>query len=138
MHIPNQPMTLSRGNNNISNNNNQYHITPILLSMESIDTTYSSYLHNDMYHISLQIKSPWKHTIETVADTGANLNAISLDCAQNLYKQYIQKENRSFRVRTGGGYISCQEYITVSIHHQNNNYQNIKFLIIPDLPSTIS
>ena len=87
-----------------------------------------------MYHVSLKLIKPWEHTIETVADAGANLNAISTECTYNIYKNYMSSESRSFRVRTGGGYISCKDYITVSIRHQNNNIHHVKFYIIPDLP----
>ena len=87
-----------------------------------------------MYHVPLQLINPWEHNIEAVADTGANLNAISMDCAYKLYKKHIMSETRSFRVRTGGGYISCKDFIIVSIRHQNNNIHHIKFHIIPDLP----
>ena len=85
-------MTLNGGNNNDINHNNnaihtntikyqcihsnpEYFIRPILSSMESIDAVYTSYMDEDMYHASVSLVQPWKHTIQTIADTGANLNA---------------------------------------------------------------
>ena len=102
--------------------------------MESINTTYSSYIQPNMGEISINITKPWKHNTDAMADTGANMNAISLTIAETLYKKYIKTERRSFRVRTGGGYISCQDFITLSIQSDSGILHNIKFYIIPELP----
>ena len=56
---------------------NKYVISPLLLSMESIDTTYSSYVTPGMGEIITTFIKPWKHTVNSIGDTGANINAIS-------------------------------------------------------------
>ena len=152
-------MNLSRGNHshiNKNNNNNNNHIqhsqipkyhdsinyftdkdryiTPTLLSMESINTAYSSYIQPNMGEIPITFIEPRKHDANAMADTGANINAISMAIAEKLYSKYIKTERRSFRVRTGGGYISCQEYLTFAIRSDHTNLYNLKFYIIPDLP----
>ena len=149
------PMILSRGNipdnhsiNNIINtihiNANDtddstilpisYSISPLLLSMESINTTNSSYLKSNMGYIRVQLLRPWKHIAHTVGDTGANLNAISHSIANKLYSKYIQSSSRSFRVRTGGGYITCNQYVSFTILEDDIKLNNIRFYVIPDLP----
>ena len=110
------------------------YITPTLLSMESIDRTNIEPFGKI---ISLKIIKPWIHEIKPMADTGANINAISLQLAHAMYKKFIQSEQRSFRVRTGGGYISCKEYIPFSIKSQGVTLHDVKFYIIPDLPTDI-
>ena len=112
----------------------QPQIQPLLLSMESINTANSSYIRPGMGYINITFTKPWKHKVHTMGDTGANINAISMDTAYRLYKKYIQSESRSFRVRTGGGYISCQEYVTFTIKQDDVYLDNLKFYIIPDLP----
>jgi len=103
-------------------------ISPTLLSMESINTTY---IDPSLDQIPLDIIKPYRHQISTIADTGANINAISFT-KSNIYSKYIQLEHRPFRVRTGGGYITCQEHIPLSIKTENSNLHSIKFYIIPD------
>ena len=123
---------------NIDDNNNrqtpapkhEHHIRSLLLSMESINTTY---INVSAEKVPIVVTQPWDHKIITVGDTGANMNAISLKQAQK-YVKYIQSEPRAFRVRTGGGYISCQDYVSFTIKDGETYLRNIKFYIIPDLP----
>ena len=117
-----------------TNNNNNYFISPLLLSMESVNTTYSSYIRPGMGEITTTFIKPWKHTVVSIGDTGANINAISQSMAYQLYNKYIQKETRPFRVRTGGGYITCQDYILFTITCQGTVIHNNKFYVITDLP----
>ena len=111
-----------------------HYIQSQLLSMESINTTYSSYIKPGMGEIEIDIYKPWVHRVIAMGDTGANINAISEGCAHHLYKKYIQTDSRAFRVRTGGGYISCQQYIPLSIKQDGVLLYHNKFYIIPDLP----
>ena len=115
-------------------NVHDFFISPLLLSMESINTTYSSYIRPGMGEITIKFMKPWKHTVKTIGDTGANINAISQSKAYELYTKYIQKESRPFRVRTGGGYITCQEYIQFVVTSQGTTIHGNKYYIIPDLP----
>ena len=112
----------------------QYDIQPSLLSMVSINTSYSSYIKPGMCEIHIQIIKPWSHQICNMGDTGANINAISECCAHYLYKKYIQTDRRAFRVRTGGGHITCQQYIPLSIKSDGVTLHHNKFYIILDLP----
>ena len=111
-----------------------HYIQPLLLSMESINTTYSSYIQPGMGEIPLNVTKPWNHKVTSMGDTGANINAVSEYCAHHLYNQYIQTDRRAFRVRTGGGYISCQQYIPLAIKSDGITLHYNKFYIIPDLP----
>ena len=109
-------------------------ITPSLLSMESINTTNTSLSQRGMKRISLEFIHPWSHIVHAIGDTGANINAISLHTAHKLYQYHIKTDRRSFRVRTGGGYISCQDYVKFTILSDGVYLKDIKFYIIPDLP----
>ena len=109
-------------------------ITPSLLSMESINTTNTSLLQRGMKQISLEFTKPWSHTVHTIGDTGANINAISLHIAHKLYQYHIKTDRRSFRVRTGGGYITCQDYVAFTILSDGIHLKDVKFYVIPDLP----
>ena len=111
-----------------------YYIQPQLLSMESINTSYSSYIHPGMGEIPLKFTKPWKHEIISMGDTGANINAISAAAASKLYNKYIDDDNKPFRVRTGGGYITCKQYIPFSIESDGVILHYNKFYVIPDLP----
>ena len=105
--------------------------------MESINTAYSTYIQPGMGEIPITFTKPWEHKVISMGDTGANINAISQSIAYQLYRKHIQTDARSFRVRTGGGYITCHEYVSLSITSDNvhitNQHYN-KFYIIPDLP----
>ena len=102
--------------------------------MESINTTYSSYLKPGMGQTPITFTKPWSHSTTTTGDTGANINAISEDIAHRLYKSYIQEDRSAFRVRTCGGYITCQQYIPLEIESDGVRLHHNKFYIIPDLP----
>ena len=106
-------------------------ISAILFSMESINTTY---IDPTLDEIPIQIMHPFQHNITAIADTGANINAISLETAQLYKDKFIHTANRSFKVRTGGGYITCQQYIPFGIKQDDYTMEHVKFWIIPDLP----
>ena len=97
--------------------------------MESINTCDIDDSHDE---ISFLIIKPISNYITSVADTGANINAISGTTATQ-YRQYIQHAPRAFRVRTGSGYIYCRQYVTITISH-NDKQIPTKFYIINNLP----
>ena len=59
---------------------------------------------------------------------------LASSCTHHLYHKFVQQDNRPFRVRTGGGYTSCQQYIIFSIVEDGITTYNNKFYVIPDLP----
>ena len=101
--------------------------------MESISTV-NIYTEHEMDMIRMKIVDPITHQVSAIADTGANINAISSTTAAQ-YKQYIKYNHKPFRVRTGGGYISCRSYIPFTLKHPTTEFTSkCKFYIIPDLP----
>ena len=123
-------------NNNINNNKQSVsnlidtlEITPDVLGIESVHRTN---INPSLKHINLNAINPFNININAVADTGADIDAINGDIASK-YHIHIQHARHAFRVRTGGGYIWCREYIPLTIDH-NNKLIHIKLYIIHDLP----
>ena len=71
--------------------------------------------------------------ITTAADDGANIDAVSGVEALSKYKGHIIPSRRAFRVRTGGGYIWCKDYVPLVIKN-GSKYLKTKLYVIWDLP----
>ena len=116
---------------NILNNHPKY-ISPTLLGIESINTCN---INIPIKMISIQISKPITKLITGAADNGANIDAISGIEAMQHYKQFIKTDRRAFRVRTGGGYIWCKDYVPLILSNGNNGkLLTVKLYIIWDLP----
>ena len=81
--------------------NHAQHIQRELLSMESIK---AANVDVQVDIIDLSVVDPFNAVIPAVADKGADIDAISgkrsLKCSK-----HVKYDRRSFRVRTGSGYV---------------------------------
>ena len=100
-----------------------------LLGVESINTVDIDVA---VDRIDLPVIRPLQTTIKAVADSGANIDAIS-GKASLPYSKWLKSERRAFRVRTGSGYIWCKEYLPLNVKNGSKILQ-IKMYVIWDLP----
>ena len=63
----------------------------------------------------------------------ANVNVISQNIPQQLYNKYIMSDTR-LPCENGGGYITCQQFISFSVSSDAVKLHHDEFYIIPDLP----
>ena len=82
--------------------------------------------------ISLNTISPTTTIITGAADDGANIDAISGVEALSKYQGHIKPARRAFRVRTGGGYIWCKDYVPLVIRNGTKELKT-KLYVIWDL-----
>ena len=82
--------------------------------------------------IDLDIQTPLKQKISAVADTGADIDCIS-GVAALRYRKYAQPLKHALRIRTGGGYIWCKEYVPMIVRNRHK-FLKLNLYIIWDLP----
>ena len=99
--------------------------------METINTTNIS---PGIDYIPLTTITPISTKIYAAADTGANIDAISgVTASRHIYRSFVKKTPRAFKVRTGSGMINCNEYLPMRIR-QDGQTHFLKLYVIWDLP----
>ena len=117
---------------NINNNNQFYNLnkTEQLFVKETVETAIIdvSTIHAPKIEIELECEE-LSHPIKCMVDTGASLSVISSKLAYGKYKSLLQKETKSFEVRTGNGITNAQYYIPLTVAGNKATYL-IKFYVL--------
>ena len=82
--------------------------------------------------VDINIISPFKNTVISVADLGSDIECINKQIADK-YIHHIQHDPKGRLIRTGNGPIQIHKYLLIKIQHKSQCFVS-KFWVLPQLP----
>ena len=103
------------------------------------ETIMTTMINDKPYIQQFQITHPFNKIIQGYVDTGADICCINTQVSKQ-YKEFIRQTREKLNIRTASGYITCNNYIPMTIQQKKENNgileilnHEVKFWIIPEL-----